>query len=1211
MMFSVCQDDRTWSSKLLDCEDSERPEINNCPNTIYAYTDRSKQTSTVNWTIPTATDNSNKVTIKRTRGPAPGSSFRVGLTEIRYKATDLSNNESPECIFFVAVEEVRCTPPIITDRYMTYRCPDGFTYGSSCHLQCMGRFPLVGNEDIVCEKNSTTDPPRGYWDYGSGKPYCKRIPCRDLPAPINGAMSCDTWMFGRQCQMQCSDKFDIPALGPTAFNGVFTCSEKEGTFKPVSTVPNCTEIRLPGYIETLGEFFYYTGTCGDGTASEQIKSNFIKQMEYLEKNGFAGVCSDSNQCNVGNVSVTCGPSSSRGRRSLDSGINTVRLKRASSEIRVEIRLSSVWQISNSSKSDSFEFAKKIQKQMFGQVQDLSRTGKLTVNGLTPDSESFLLGYSAPLCPEGLSLRMTTLTCVPCTSGSYMTFNHRRKPICTPCPKGFYKENELDVHCTQCPDATSTEETGSTHASDCIDICHPGEYSKSGLSPCTPCDKSTYQNTSMSTKCIQCPKDMATAFTRSTDASNCSEFDVVFKQHGRRIELKKSSIVGVSLGLTIMAWVKSSDLTMDMTLYHSQSFSVRIQDKILIEKASLREWIPTGVSIQSGTWTHVAVVIQKSDPLVSVYINGKQKFISRNSILVSDAELAVGLNDVNMMLNSETISGVFLSGYQVMPQPFSRDQIVEIAKTCSSKSVHSFISMEDLKNGNSSGIEMIVPSKCDNVNECNSNPCHGHTCIDRIKGYTCQCGNGYSGIHCEEKPDFCKHQPCQNGGTCTNTDDGNYNCSCAEGFKGTRCEKKIANGGWSSWSQFSDCSVSCNGGTKVRTRVCNSPHPDPEGIPCNASEATEHASCNSEKCPSCSHLRRRFGNILHCQRSIDDHEVCTVTCRPGYSFVPGHIPLPEYKCGRNTSYEWTGIQPACGEVDIPEQISTITVVSYKDPIPCDKASQASQNLQQKLESSLQCAKNNTCTLAVEAKECLSDHRRKRSVSTQSHHVTLTSAVSEKIDVKNIAKTQKPTDAAKKFMLGVSELEFSVQQLNSSSDMLNLNVNGTIFISTGQITKSVIHCPSGQGRVLFFCANCPPGTHSSSGECVLCNIGTYQDEAGQTECKGCPHGMTTKYVGSQDQIDCAVKGEDSSERRNLSRESADENKTLIIIITTISVLICLGLVIGFTIFGYKKYLRLRRRRISKVYGSLASLSMVSPSEYTSHDCVPMESKPKFSM
>lgn len=83
-------------------------------------------------------------------------------------------------------------------------------------------------------------------------------PCKDLPAPVNGAMSCDTWMFGRQCQMQCSDKFDIPAVGD-GFSGIFTCSEREGIFKPLNTVPNCTGNKLPiihlHFIRTILQMF--------------------------------------------------------------------------------------------------------------------------------------------------------------------------------------------------------------------------------------------------------------------------------------------------------------------------------------------------------------------------------------------------------------------------------------------------------------------------------------------------------------------------------------------------------------------------------------------------------------------------------------------------------------------------------------------------------------------------------------------------------------------------------------------------------------------------------------------------------------------------------------------------------------------------------------------------------------------------------------------
>lgn len=55
--------------------------------------------------------------------------------------------------------------------------------------------------------------------------------------------------------MQCSDKYDIPALGPTAFNGVFTCSEKQGIFKPVNIVPNCTGKLLRRHINVFANCY--------------------------------------------------------------------------------------------------------------------------------------------------------------------------------------------------------------------------------------------------------------------------------------------------------------------------------------------------------------------------------------------------------------------------------------------------------------------------------------------------------------------------------------------------------------------------------------------------------------------------------------------------------------------------------------------------------------------------------------------------------------------------------------------------------------------------------------------------------------------------------------------------------------------------------------------------------------------------------------------
>ena len=36
--------------------------------------------------------------------------------------------------------------------------------------------------------------------------------------------------------------------------------------------------------------------------------------------------------------------------------------------------------------------------------------------------------------------------------------------------------------------------------------------------------------------------------------------------------------------------------------------------------------------------------------------------------------------------------------------------------------------------------------------------------------------------------------------------------------------------------------------------------------------------------------------------------------------------------------------------------------------------------------------------------------------------------------------------------------------------------------------------------------------------MCSIGTYQDESGQSSCKPCSIGFTTKYKGSQNITDC---------------------------------------------------------------------------------------------
>ena len=62
--------------------------------------------------------------------------------------------------------------------------------------------------------------------------------------------------------------------------------------------------------------------------------------------------------------------------------------------------------------------------------------------------------------------------------------------------------------------------------------------------------------------------------------------------------------------------------------------------------------------------------------------------------------------------NEFFTGVVISGYQIILQPLSVEQILSSAKTCHAKFTDSYISMTDLSTAASKGVEMIVPSQCD-------------------------------------------------------------------------------------------------------------------------------------------------------------------------------------------------------------------------------------------------------------------------------------------------------------------------------------------------------------------------------------------------------------------------------------------------------------------------------------------------------------------
>ncbi|PAA90328.1 hypothetical protein BOX15_Mlig028025g1, partial [Macrostomum lignano] len=143
---------------------------------------------------------------------------------------------------------------------------------------------------------------------------------------------------------------------------------------------------------------------------------------------------------------------------------------------------------------------------------------------------------------------------------------------------------------------------------------------------------------------------------------------------------------------------------------------------------------------------------------------------------------------------------------------------------------------------------------------------------------CLCPEAYSGTDCTVRKDFCsstsgggatRASPCQNGGTCSNTDTSPwYHCSCVPGYTGTNCEiniddcasKPCANGLCS--DLVNDYSCSCFTGWEGRN--CNINHNDcPTGACLNGGRCIDGNGTFTCDCTDTGFAGDR------CQINIDD------------------------------------------------------------------------------------------------------------------------------------------------------------------------------------------------------------------------------------------------------------------------------------------------------------------------------------------------------
>ncbi|NXU31947.1 TSP1 protein, partial [Thalassarche chlororhynchos] len=120
-----------------------------------------------------------------------------------------------------------------------------------------------------------------------------------------------------------------------------------------------------------------------------------------------------------------------------------------------------------------------------------------------------------------------------------------------------------------------------------------------------------------------------------------------------------------------------------------------------------------------------------------------------------------------------------------------------------------------------------------------------------------------------------------------------------------CDKRFKqDGGWSHWSPWSSCSVTCGTGIITRIRLCNSPVPQLNGKPCEG-EARENKSCQKDPCP----INGNWG-------PWSPWDACTVTCGGGLQKRSRLCNNPEPQYGGKTCIgEARGTQ-VCNKQDCP-------------------------------------------------------------------------------------------------------------------------------------------------------------------------------------------------------------------------------------------------------------------------------------------------------
>ncbi|XP_062573264.1 uncharacterized protein LOC134235178, partial [Saccostrea cucullata] len=1131
----VCTQYKTWRGSQPKCTDTEPPKFSMCPGTVYAYSARNSLEGQGIWTEPTAKDNHDKVIkVKRSGKIFPGKTISAGTYTISYNAEDSTGNKAYPCITKIVMKVIRC-PNIYPTPFQNVLCPSGTKYGSSCHFSCDMGTTINGTNNVVCERKN--GKPYGYWTWGSNQPYCEVIQkCAKTPnVPDHGALACDNWLGGQFCQMLCRSGYDVSP--GRDFEEMLVCGES-GEWLPKSALPlpPCSRNRFSrgGYLR-MSANYYFDGDCTEPKTIEEIKKKFIQTLNSSTL--YESACSLSgDKCSVENVQVRC-DNNTRRKRSLEMMIN----------FDVAFKVNNI----------SIESLSRLQQNLMSSLKESQMKGELDIflnsTGVMR-MQSIDHGKIQLLCPTGTIASYHTWSCLECSPG---TFYDNATQTCPQCKKGFFQDKEGQNSCIKCPSNRKTKSIGSKSINECTDACEPGSFSSDGTPPCSLCPVGTYSSIFGATVCISCPYSLSTENEGADDVSQCKEFDLWLSENRSMASLDFQATNNYK-SFIFSFWLQRDIQSLFIYTLTDIKNSTRIQISINKENISLFTISKSeNMSIAMDKEWHY-LLIKAGDSALEMYIDNDIKYRVDNGFTFMDNESY----DVKFHGKGKVSQFNIWSNNTENTNPSLLESVKK--RSCFLHNVGDILSWKQFENTHFERTFKQIPSECDDLDSCKSNPCINGACQDKLDGFECHCFYGFYGKTCDGNIDDCTDNACDNNSTCV---DGasNYTCVCLDGFKGDLCEIAMVDGSWGKWGEWTPCSVTCGNGTQQRKRFCNHPAPDNGGQQCPENEF-DVKPCMMDECTVCDNLTITDHVLLRCKNDSENIN-CTISCEEGYDF--DHPVKPYYLCGPLTYNLWDfktsdnpdGKLPQCIETKNSTQLSFMYSASYID-LMCDtteKVADSKTEIPQKVKTgmeTLDCITDGLCS--VELINVANCHRRtKREAENKTVGFQLKLACNSRIynsqECYNILH-----DALVSLLTQTQSHKFSAMIQSQTYHIQPSSAH----------VESFVKCPTGTVPADIYCVECSPGRFYKSNECVKCDFGTYQDESGKFSCKECPDGTTTPGRESRSATECSVL------------VSKNNHENLFIIVGVLTAVLCLG-IFAITMIVIKKRLNKFRKDESQLF------------------------------